>query len=60
MSEKRGLALKQLKDQNAELKLLENEILDKGLKVQTIKEQNDKFIQVFSFFSEIQMSYFFL
>ena len=60
MSEKRGLALKQLKDQNGELKLLENEILDKGLKVQTIKEQNDKFIQVFSFFSEIQMSYFFL
>ena len=34
-----------MKDQNNEVKQLETEILDIGLKTQTLKEQNDKFIQ---------------
>ena len=33
-----------MKEQNEELNRLENEILDTGLKTQTIKEQNDKFV----------------
>jgi hypothetical protein len=37
--------MKQMKDQNNEVKQLETEILDIGLKTQTLKEQNDKFIQ---------------
>jgi hypothetical protein len=45
IGEKRNMAIKQMKDQNNEVKQLENEILDIGLKTQTIKEQNDKFIQ---------------
>ena len=39
--------MKQMKDQNNEVKQLETEILDIGLKTQTLKEQNDKFIQAF-------------
>ncbi len=37
--------MKQMKDSNNEVKQLETEILDIGLKTQTLKEQNDKFIQ---------------
>jgi chromosome segregation ATPase len=43
--EKRNLTMKQMKDSNNEVKQLETEILDIGLKTQTLKEQNDKFIQ---------------
>lgn len=45
ITDKRSWALKQLKEQNSEIKVLESEILDTGLKAQTIKEQNDKFVQ---------------
>lgn len=53
---KRKEKLETLKSQSNDLKKLENQILETGLKAYTIKEQNDKFIEAIKNF-EVEYSH---